>query len=382
MKRTKFPRHYTYEEKKLIMEKYLQSSEYKEMNAVAFSKICNVNQSTFYRWGSLIDWDVTRIEELKRKKKKTEVKVNRSNLSEGEQGRILEIAKQNRTWGPLKIKQYLWRHEQILLPQTSIYRFMEGQGLVKAREKLKEEAGHTRRFEYPSPLAGVQMDLMYVKLSSMLTIFLVTLLDDFSRFVLVSRFVAVKTMDEVIDVFKEAVRAYGVMDCLLTDYGSEFVSWQRFTRFESLLCDLDVKYIASGPNKKENQGKVERWHQTVRQELRQRGPLDYSSEAQLWIRDLQNRYNYERPHQGIGGLVPADRFFGMKEEIESELERCRRSEGQARQIYFVCRIGERKLVVSGQRQEDLSLLLDGKPIQEQSKHFSWKKNQLREEQDD
>ena len=61
-------------------------------------------------------------------------------------------------------------------------------------------------------------------------------------------------------------------------------------------------------------------------------PLDYSSEAQLWIRDLQNWYNYERPHQGIGGLVPADRFFGMQEEIEAELEKCRRSEGRPRPV--------------------------------------------------
>ncbi|MCP4408624.1 MAG: transposase family protein [Gammaproteobacteria bacterium] len=78
---------------------------------------------------------------------------------------------------------------------------MKSKGLVKQREKGEKEAGHRRRFEYPSPLAGVQMDLMYLKLSSSMTIYLVTLLDDFSRFVLVSQFVAVKTMDEVIDIF-------------------------------------------------------------------------------------------------------------------------------------------------------------------------------------
>ncbi|MCP4410864.1 MAG: transposase family protein [Gammaproteobacteria bacterium] len=362
---TRINRHCSYEEKKLILEEYLLSGKYEGMRPKEFSAICKVNYRTLMRWGTRIDWDASRIEELKRKgKKKGVAAVAGSNLSEGEQKKILEVAAANQTWGPLKIKQYLWRHEQILLPQTSIYRYMKSQGLVKEREKGEKEEGHTRRFEYPSPLAGVQMDLMYVKLSSAMTIYLVTLLDDFSRFVLVSRFVAVKTMDEVIDILKEAVRSYGVMDCLLTDYGSEYVSWQRFTRFEALLCDLDVKYIASGPNKKENQGKLERWHQTVRQELRQRGPLDYSHEAQLWIRDLQNRYNYERPHQGIGGLVPADRFFGMHEEIEAELARCRRNENRERQIYFVCRVGERKLVVSGQRQEELSVLMDGKPVEE------------------
>jgi hypothetical protein len=222
---------------------------------------------------------------------------------------------------------------------------------------------------------------MHLVLSSGLTIYLVTLLDDFSRFVLLSRFIAVKTMDNVIEMLRETVRKYEVMDTLLTDCGTEFVSWNRFTRFEDLLVDLDVRYIASGPNKKENQGKVERWHQTIREALRLRGPLDFSSEAQLWIQQLVDMYNYERPHQGIGGLLPADRFFGMGKEIETELERYRRGQGSDKQIYMVCRIGGRKLVVSGQRSEELTVLLDGKSIgtEEMKKEIRLEKKQLRGE---
>ena len=208
------------------------------------------------------------------------------------------------------------------------------------------------------------MDLMHVTLTSGATIYLVTLLDDYSRFVLNSRFIAEKTMDEVIDVVKETVRIYGVFDHLLTDCGTEFVSWQKFTRFEDLMVDLGVEYIASGPDKKENQGKLERWHQTVRQELRDRGPLDYSSEAQFWIRDLCCMYNYERPHQAIGGLVPADRFFGMREEIETELERCNKDRHTGRQLYFVCRVGDKKLVVSGQNRDNVSVYLDGNLLED------------------
>lgn len=145
----------------------------------------------------------------------------------------------------------------------------------------------------------------------------------------------------------------------LTDHGSEFVSWQRFTRFEELLVDLDVEYIASGPDKKENQGKVERWHQTIRQALRERGPLDYSSEAQLWIRALVDHYNYERPHQALGGLVPADRFWGIAEELSAELGQYRKGRRVGQCLYVACRVGERKVVISGPRSEALSILVDG-----------------------
>ena len=349
--------HYTFEEKKLALERYL-SPDLHKMSARKFAKICGVKYTTFYNWGHLIDWDITRIEELKREKGK-KTKEGESHLGEAVEAKILVIKSEHVNWGPLKIKQYLFRHEQILVPQTSVYKFLKAKGLVKERVKV-EAVPHGKSFEYESPMAGVQMDLLHLTLASGIAIFLVTLLDDFSRFVLSSRFIPVKTMDNVTEVFREVVRKYGVMDTLLTDCGPEFVSWQKFTRFEDLLVDLDVHYIASGPDKKENQGKVERWHQTVREELRIRGPLDYSSEAQLWIQDVVNMYNFERPHQAIGGLLPADRFFGMREEIEAELERYRAGQRLDQQIYMVCRVGGRKLVVSGHRPEDVTLRLDGK----------------------
>jgi len=353
------PHHCKFEEKKLALETYFSPKYHGSgMSQKRFCKICDINYHTFCAWVRAIAGDVSRIEELRRKPR-SKSSGSLSGLSEPIRELILLVKKLNGTWGPLKIKQYLFRHEQILIPQTSIYRFLKGQGLVKERVAPVDGPTHDRGFEYPYPMAAVQMDLMHLRLASGLTIFLVTMLDDFSRFVLTSKFVPVKTMDEVTEIFSDAVKQYGVMEHLLTDHGAEFVSWQRFTRFEELLANLDIEHIASGPNKKENQGKVERWHQTIREALRERGPLDYSSEAQLWIRQLADHYNYERPHQALDGLVPGDRFFGVHEELSAELERYRAGKREGQRVYFACRIGDRKIVVSGPRQDTLSILIDG-----------------------
>jgi len=365
-------KHLTFQEKKQILEEYLNSEKSKYRSLKEFSRICNINYCTLRNWIERIDWNINRIDNLKRKSRKSASPSTKSGLSEALQEKIMEIKSRHINWGPLKIKQYLWRHEQILLPHSSIYRFLKNNGLVRSREAKFGKERNIRHFEYLTPLSCVQMDLMHLTLSSGVTIYLVSLVDDFSRFILSSRFIAIKTMKEVMDVFKETIRTYGVMDTLLTDCGSEFVSWQRFTAFEELLSTLDIEYIASGPDKKENQGKVERWHQTIREELRLHGPLDYSSEAQFWIREVCNMYNYERPHQGIGGLVPADRFFGMSEKIEGELERCKADQRLNRQIYFTCRVGDKKVVLSGHNSESVNLLLDGKSIQIQENR--WKKN--------
>ena len=360
MTRTRGHRNYDFAEKKLVLETYF-SQAYEGVSLKSFSEVCDINYYTMREWVRRIEWDVSQIDKLKRKpraKRKDDL------LAFGEpvQRLILDVKGCHPDWGPLKIKQYLFRHEQILLPTTRIYKFLKGKGLVQERVGAKGKAAHDRSFEYPYPLAAVQMDLMHVTLSSGTTIYLVTLIDDFSRFVLGQRFIAVKTMEEVRAAFLESVRVYGVMERLLTDHGSEFVSWQSFTRFEELLVSLDVEHIASGPDRKENQGKAERWHQTVRSALRRRGPLDYSSEAQLWIREVVNEYNYERPHEAIGGLVPADRFFGLKEELEAELDHYRAQERQGQKIYFACRVGDQKLVVSGPRGDQLKVLLNGKDV--------------------
>jgi len=354
---------YCFEEKKLILETYL-SEQYSNLTVKKFSDICGVAYGTLKDWLNTIDQDVTRIEELRGKRRKN-AWPGQLKLSEPIRDLILEVKGRFADWGPLKIKQYLFRHEQVLIPQSSIYRFLKLNGLVKERVSTSDpKSVHDRLFEYPHPLAAVQLDLMDLTLSSGLKIHLVSLLDDYSRFVLGNRFISVKTMDEVIAAFQESVRTYGVMERVLTDLGSEFVSWHRFTRFEELLCDLDVEHIASGPQKPENQGKVERWHQTVRQALKKRGPLDFSSEAQLWIRVLTDMYNYERPHQALGGLTPADRFFGVAEELSAELDRYREGKREGQRVYFSCRIGDRKIVVSGPRADNLSIFSNGVRLDE------------------
>ena len=128
------------------------------------------------------------------------------------------------------------------------------------------------------------------------------------------------------------------------------------TKFEELLCAFDTELISSGPETPQNQGKIERWHQTFRFDCESRhGRFTLKSEAQYYITEFVNYYNYERPHQGIGGLVPADRFFGISEELENELGTYCNNMRSNECIYFSCNINGKKLVVSGSRDKNLSI---------------------------
>jgi len=360
---------FSFEEKKFILQKYfeegLRRSEIRELFDIA--------ESTFRLWLEKIKNNMENIEALRNKrhpnpKWKSSIIMEISDWEKAEIKRLLKISP---GIGPLKIKQHFFRKHQKVLSQSKIYMHLKSEGIIEKRKKepkkKKEKKGS---FEYPEPMAAVQVDLLFLTLIGKKKIYLVTFLDDFSRFILLSVFVIEKTMDKVIQLLMKVIKKYGVMDRILCDCGSEFVSWQSFSRFEEILCSMDIELIASGPAKPENQGKLERWHQTYRKECEAlKGGFNSMAHAQLETDRFVSYYNYERPHQGIGGLYPADRFHGMNEELEKELETYKSGDRKEECIYFCCNINGKKLVVSGSRKDEIKVYLDGEEINKEEEPY-------------
>lgn len=352
----KRPKHTKYEEKYLALQHHFEN----DVGVEDIADQVGVHVSSVYMWLKRIDYKFENVERLKTKSsgsKRVRTAVL-TDLPEWVKAEVLALIKEHPGMGPLKLKQYFFRHHQVIVPQKRLYFFLRDEGILAARAKAgkKTDEGEGRRFEYPSPLAAVQLDLLQLTLRDGAKLYLVTFLDDYSRFVLHSCLMPIKEMAGVIKQLTETVRKHGVMDRLITDKGSEFVSWTGFTAFEELLCQLDVELIASGPETPQNQGKIERWHQTLRKEFEAvRGRFAYQSEAQLELDRFVNYYNCERPHQALGGLVPADRFFGIAEDLEKELASYRAGGRADERIYFCCNIQGRRLVVSGPRGGELNI---------------------------
>lgn len=354
-----------YDEKCFIVKQILEN----DVSAWDVASQIGVGESSIRSWLKEIDFDLSNLNRLKRKsvsllERKRPILVE---LPEWVQKEILEKVASYPTMGALKLKQHFFRHHQTLLSEKKIYFFLKEQGILKARVKQKKrEPGHCRRFEYPYPLAAVQLDLLTLTLSVKSKLYLVTFLDDYSRYVLQSQLIKEPTMANVIGQLMQAVKKHGVMDRIICDKGSEFVSWQSFTKFEETLCALDIELIASGPETPQNQGKVERWHQSYRQECeRPRGGFDSYAQAQFETDRYVNYYNYERVHQGIGGLVPADRYYGLADDIERELSQYHQDNHEKKCIYFCCNINGHRIVVSGPRNGELTIYQNTKPKQDE-----------------
>jgi hypothetical protein len=167
------------------------------------------------------------------------------------------------------------------------------------------------------------MDVTYVYITGIKVLYLAIIIDDYSRFCVASELRRDQRGTTMIDILHRALERYGKPRRLLTDQGSNFYTWSHeSTLFQKYLDDMGIEHIVADPHSPQTTGKVERLNQTIQRELIQKVRFNSYADARRGIEDYFHSYNYDRPHQGIEGACPCDRFHGIigeRARIESKL---------------------------------------------------------------
>jgi putative transposase len=230
---------------------------------------------------------------------------------------VLSTWKRHPGFGPGQVRNQL-RRQGMTVSIKTVRQIMEANGYKSPRKKNKEK-GEDNRFEARRPLELVQMDILEFFINK-LKVYLLILLDDFSRFILGFRLLSQTSIDEVIGLVQASVDRYGKMEELLTDRGFVFYSWQGANRFEKYLEVERIDHTHASAHHPQTLGKIEALNGHLRRELIQQEHFSGVEEAGGAISRWIFRYNYERTHQGLGGvLVPADRFHGLTDVVLSNL---------------------------------------------------------------
>lgn len=159
--------------------------------------------------------------------------------------------------------------------------------------------------------------------------------DDYSRYILAHGVFKDAKMENVINVLQAAVAAYGLPKEILTDRGAQFHSWKGMSGFEELLARYGIKHAMARPQNPGCNGKIESVHRNLQKELLWRKYMNNWQDATTEIENYINYYNHERPHQGIGGLVPADRYFKIGDDIKKYVLKANLEEVK---VYFTGKI--------------------------------------------
>jgi len=146
-------------------------------------------------------------------------------------------------------------------------------------------------------------------------VYLVAFLDDHSRFLVGYGLHASQSSALVLEVLRAALASHGRPEEILTDNGSQYVTWRGKSAFSKELDKRGIRQVVASPRRPQTLGKIERFWGTLWRECVETAVFVDLADARTRIGHFIDHYNFQRPHQGIGGLVPADRFFGAAPEV-------------------------------------------------------------------
>lgn len=202
-------------------------------------------------------------------------------------------------WGPCMIEGHLRQKKpEGIKPigHNTIYRIIKQEGLNNPIGKPRGVVGKTR-FQRTEPNQMWQTDWKLTREDE----WMITYLDDCSRFIPASSVFDNATTENAIDVLKQAISEHGKPEQILTDQGVQFYTWQEGgkTKFTKYLERNKIKHIVASKRRPTTIGKVERFNGSYEREA-----WRYPSHQEY----IQH-YNYERPHQALNYLTPADVYF-------------------------------------------------------------------------
>ena len=284
-------------------------------------------------------------------------------------GLISEYRRSNPEHGFKRIQDYLKSKYLVVVTRKQIRRVLKEHGLLETRDssfdRPPEPARGARRFEASYPRQLYQMDVTYVYITGVSVLYLVVIVDDNSRFCVAADLCADQRGTTLIEVLHNACGRNGKPEKLLTDQASGFYSWSlEHTVFQKYLDDMRIEHIVSDPHRPQTCGKVERLIQTIKKELVDKVRFSSYEEAKRGVIDYIHSYNFDRPHQGIGGARPSDRFYGVigeKSRIESELVE---KDFDLSKGYLVYKVHDRTLSVVCCSQ-GMQVYLDGNLLKEE-----------------
>jgi transposase InsO family protein len=235
---------------------------------------------------------------------------------------ILLIKQDHPDYGCERISQLLYRGPGLNVSPGAVANLLKEEGYEPYEVPVRNHDEKIRRFERSSPNQMWQTDLFtFILKRRKHRVHLSAFMDDHSRFITGYGLASSPTSAFILEVLRSAIGNYGFPEEILTDNGPQFHTWRGKTAFEKELKKAGVKHILSRPKHPQTLGKVERFWKTLWKECLEKAVFTDINDARTRIGHYIDHYNFQRTHQGIDGLVPADRFFGAENEVRATLEK-------------------------------------------------------------
>ena len=289
-----------------------------------------IPRATFYRWYDL--YRAAGPEALEDRRPRPDRVWNR--IPDQVRERIVDLALDEPTLSPRELAVRFTDTERYFVSEASVYRLLKAHDLITSPAFIVIKAADEFKDKTTAPNQLWQTDFTYLKVIGWGWFYLSTVLDDFSRYIIAWKLCTTMKAEDVTDTLNLALQASGLNEAkvahrlrLLSDNGSSYIAGD----LAQWLKDQRIDHVHGAPLHPQTQGKIERWHQTLKNRiLLENYYLPGDLEAK--IGDFVAHYNHLRYHESIANLTPADVYFGRGQTILLERERIKRQTIQNRRL--------------------------------------------------
>ncbi|NRB33933.1 MAG: IS3 family transposase [Rhodobacteraceae bacterium] len=248
--------------------------------------------------------------------------------------KVKDLALKESDLSPRELAVRFTDTEKYFVSEASVYRILKSYDLITSPAYVVLSAADEFKAKTTRPNQLWQTDFTYLKVIGWGWFYLSTILDDYSRYIIAWKLCTTMKADDVTDTLDLALQASGCDQAtvlhkprLLSDNGSSYISGELADWLE----DRQMDHVRGAPYNPQTQGKIERWHQTLKNRILLENyylPGDLREQIDAFV----EHYNHRRYHESLQNLTPADVYFGRGKTILEQRERTKRKTIETRRL--------------------------------------------------
>lgn len=231
-------------------------------------------------------------------------------LEDWEKDAIIKFYRSHPDDGYRRVAYMMLDAGKVAVSPSSVYRVLSQAGELRQWNPKPSKKGTG----FVQPLAAHDhwhIDIAYLNVSGTFY-YLCSILDGYSRFIVHHEIREQMTEQDVEIIVQRALEAFpDHKPRIISDNGPQFVAKD----FKAFIRLKGMDHVRTSPYYPQSNGKLERWHKSLKSEcIRPKVPLNLD-EAQRLVADYVVDYNNKRLHSAIGYVTPADKLAGKAPEI-------------------------------------------------------------------
>ncbi|MGB3796328.1 MAG: IS3 family transposase [Alteraurantiacibacter sp.] len=289
-----------------------------------------VARRTFYRW---YDRYLEGGPEALADRSSTPIRVwNR--IAPEVQDQIVEMALEQTDLSPRELAVRFTDEKRYFVSEATVYRLLKAHDLITSPAYTVIKAAEAFHTQTMRPNEMWQTDFTYFKIIGWGWVYLSTVLDDYSRYIIAWKLCTTMRAEDVTDTLDMALAASGCDHAnvlhrprLLSDNGPSYIAGELAEYIEA----NRMSHVRGAPFHPQTQGKIERWHQTLKNRVLLENyflPGDLEQQIEAFV----EHYNHQRYHESLDNVTPADAYFGRAAAIIKRRERIKRKTLEHRRL--------------------------------------------------